>query len=165
MVKIAASSPFHCASRSGILSPSRGTASRAERRVETRRQREMNGFTNTIKTWTLMAALAGLLVAVGGVLGGQSGMVMAFLERLEDYKQRPAGGNIRAGQDREARQGQHVGHRLVFADDFVQSPHNRVRASQACTLRQVRGDNDVSLVLRWHKSRRSNSKPIAGKAQ
>ena len=42
----------------------------------------MNGFTNTIKTWTLMAALAGLLVAVGGVLGGQSGMVMAFLFAL-----------------------------------------------------------------------------------
>ncbi|HYO42145.1 MAG TPA: zinc metalloprotease HtpX [Candidatus Limnocylindrales bacterium] len=38
----------------------------------------MNGFTNTVKTWTLMAALGGILVAVGGLIGGQSGMVMAF---------------------------------------------------------------------------------------
>lgn len=38
----------------------------------------MNGFTNTFKTWTLMAALVALLVAVGGVIGGQTGMVLAF---------------------------------------------------------------------------------------
>jgi len=38
----------------------------------------MNGFSNNLKTWTLMAALAGILVAVGGLLGGQTGMVMAF---------------------------------------------------------------------------------------
>jgi heat shock protein HtpX len=38
----------------------------------------MNGFSNNLKTWTLMAALAGILVAVGGLLGGQAGMVMAF---------------------------------------------------------------------------------------
>ena len=35
-------------------------------------------LTNDLKTWTLMAALGGLLVAVGGMLGGQTGMVMAF---------------------------------------------------------------------------------------
>src|SRR5215203_4597892 len=39
----------------------------------------MNGFSNTIRTWTLMAGLGGLLVAVGGLLGGQSGLVMAFI--------------------------------------------------------------------------------------
>jgi heat shock protein HtpX len=38
----------------------------------------MNGFTNTLKTWTLMAALGGLLVAVGGLLGGTSGVVIAL---------------------------------------------------------------------------------------
>jgi len=38
----------------------------------------MNGFTNSLKTWTLMAALVGLLVAVGGLIGGRGGMVLAF---------------------------------------------------------------------------------------
>jgi heat shock protein HtpX len=38
----------------------------------------MNGSMNTFKTWTLMAALGGLLVLVGAALGGSSGMVMAF---------------------------------------------------------------------------------------
>lgn len=38
----------------------------------------MHSVSNTFKTWILMAALGGLLVAVGGVIGGQTGMVMAF---------------------------------------------------------------------------------------
>ncbi len=38
----------------------------------------MNGFTNSLKTWTLMAALGGLLVAVGGLLGGTSGLLIAL---------------------------------------------------------------------------------------
>jgi heat shock protein HtpX len=37
------------------------------------------GFVNTLKTWTLMAALAGILVVVGGLLGGQTGLVLALV--------------------------------------------------------------------------------------
>lgn len=37
------------------------------------------GFSNTLKTVALLAALGGLLVFVGGLLGGQGGMVMALL--------------------------------------------------------------------------------------
>jgi heat shock protein HtpX len=36
-------------------------------------------FANQLKTWVLLGALAGLLVAVGGLLGGQSGMVIALV--------------------------------------------------------------------------------------
>ena len=39
----------------------------------------MNGFTNTLRTWTLLAALAALLIFVGGLLGGRGGMVMALV--------------------------------------------------------------------------------------
>jgi hypothetical protein len=39
---------------------------------------DMNGFSNSLKTWTLMAALGGILVAVGGLIGGQTGLVLAF---------------------------------------------------------------------------------------
>jgi heat shock protein HtpX len=39
----------------------------------------MDTFTNTFKTWILMAALGGLLVAVGGLLGGTAGLLIALL--------------------------------------------------------------------------------------
>ena len=42
----------------------------------------MNSFTNTLKTWTLMAALGGIVVAVGGLVGGQSGMVRGWVRGL-----------------------------------------------------------------------------------
>ncbi len=39
----------------------------------------MNSFTNTLKTWTLMAVLGAILVAVGGVLAGRTGLVLALV--------------------------------------------------------------------------------------
>lgn len=41
-----------------------------------------SGFGNSIRTFTLLAALAGLLVFVGGLLAGRGGMVMAFVFAL-----------------------------------------------------------------------------------
>ena len=39
----------------------------------------MSNLTNSLKTWTLLAALGGLLIAVGGLLGGRGGLVMALI--------------------------------------------------------------------------------------
>src|SRR4029079_6308349 len=39
----------------------------------------ISNLTNSLKTWTLLAALGGLLVAVGGLLGGRGGLVVALV--------------------------------------------------------------------------------------
>ena len=39
----------------------------------------ISNLTNSLKTWTLLAALGGLLIAFGGLLGGRSGLVIALV--------------------------------------------------------------------------------------
>jgi heat shock protein HtpX len=39
----------------------------------------ISNLTNSLKTWTLLAAMAGLLIAVGGLLGGRGGLVIALV--------------------------------------------------------------------------------------
>ena len=39
----------------------------------------ISNFSNSLRTWTLLAALGALLVAVGGLLGGRGGLVIALL--------------------------------------------------------------------------------------
>jgi len=41
-----------------------------------------SNFANRIRTWTLLAVLAGLLVGLGGLLGGMSGMTIALVLAL-----------------------------------------------------------------------------------
>jgi heat shock protein HtpX len=39
----------------------------------------ISNLTNSLKTWTLLAALGGLLIAVAGVLGGQNGLLIGLV--------------------------------------------------------------------------------------
>src|SRR5215207_6171329 len=39
----------------------------------------ISNLSNSLRTWTLLAALGGLLVAVGGLLGGRGGLVIALV--------------------------------------------------------------------------------------
>lgn len=48
------------------------------RSLDERMIHSSSGFTNQLKTFALLAALGGLMVAVGGIIGGTSGMVMAL---------------------------------------------------------------------------------------
>jgi heat shock protein HtpX len=41
-----------------------------------------NNFTNTLKTFALLATLGAILVAVGGLLGGSNGLIVAFVFAL-----------------------------------------------------------------------------------
>ncbi|MEO5939268.1 MAG: protease HtpX, partial [Candidatus Limnocylindrales bacterium] len=39
----------------------------------------ISNVSNSLRTWAMLAALGGILLAVGGLLGGRSGLVVALL--------------------------------------------------------------------------------------
>ncbi|HET7029494.1 MAG TPA: M48 family metalloprotease [Candidatus Limnocylindrales bacterium] len=79
----------------------------------------ISSLTNSLKTWTLLAALGGILVAVGGLLGGRGGLViaLAFAVAMNAFVYWKSDAlALRANGARELRPDEQPGLRAIVAD-------------------------------------------------
>ena len=79
----------------------------------------ISNLTNSLRTWTLLAALGGILVAVGGLLGGRGGLVVALvfavaMNAFVYWKSDSLA--LRANGARELKPGELPGFRTIVAD-------------------------------------------------